>query len=1643
MPAPYLHLLSTLAQLHTPRADPLSLLSITPLASLPAVPLFQRQWRRWRLLSAYWEQAGETLLAHALRRESLNEAQAAQLRVLARAARPPAAPELQPDSAGTWTALFVYSHAGFTLGDCRSLQLRRLEVLERFPPLLLSAQVHDASMLSAGNLALEALSHWLGRKLGLDTPFPLWLEAAFADDARLSDSSASLLLAAVALQGLFELAPSAQAFSGRVQRDTGLIQTVQGFDLPYGKLEAAFDAGVRRLFVPQGTLLNALPQAGVHLKYLTPGHYRYFLADDPDDQMEIVCLQHLDDLFAHSVQPLLAAEALQAQLQALPLQLESTQALPGLARWLDCEARWQPLLPPALQVDLTRVSRQFREAYEHSQAGAERALQQAAWQTVQQALVQMLQHWLQLLLMGHGSRLIQQAGPPAQDWMQQLQQVPAPLQLVDLLQLAEAEALQGYLQTQPPVWQEDLLRLLAFVRRLQRASETAAEAEGVALETLWQSLRYALHSLRPEGLLADLAEVSQQTLPLLQPADAGSLWFYGGSDAQATPVYLHLPSGRTEPRPGACPYLPDQVLQLERQILPCHRQLQTAAGCLQPVACAQPLEVLLVIQNSSEWVLPTVQLHETLPAGLRLLAGSLSWQGPLWPRQRQTLRYRCLPEQPGQIAFAPPEVQYELPAAFAGLASSYRYESPLLEVLAEYQAELTLQLLTAPPDFKTREPVTFRVLLENRRAVAATDLCWLQRPQWPAQLQLLGPGPELPQTLPPYGRCELSWQLAARWPGHFDWPALGLRYRPQPGAAWAACQLASRPAAVQLNRELPFTGRQAEWERLDAVWQDTELAGVYLWGPDGVGKQRLLQCWQAEQPRLTLSLQRLEDQGQSLLQALAMHWLPGQALNALSWPLLLQALQALHTPGTELLPRWLLLEQADRLDAESIAGLALLWQALPERLFFLLSGEAPDPPCLAQVGLPLSAQALQPLGLAETRTLLAQVFPGLALDSTQLQALWEQTRGLPLRLREYCFFLVQSGWLYCTPTGWQQQDAPLPASPSLQALARQELEPVLRAAEALAWLAAVLGPVFERQTLVALLPDTDVQQVLKLGVQHQIWGPQPGDAGHYAFAHALHRSVLLQLAGPALPDLHARVADWLVAQPGMQAERIARHYLAAAQPVRALPYLLQAARQLLQQQQYQAAADWLQQADPEDVAAAPAEERAELALLRGQVAARQGDPAQALPHLRQALQALPGALSPGASRLAAEAWLALAEVSAQAEVWPALLQARDQAQLLADAGLQAEVALQMGLHAAQTRSFDDARRYFYQALGHCEPQSLPAARVMVQLAYEAIRAGQARQAEQDLLQARLIFDVQGDREGLAQVYNRLGAACFYLQELERAGYYFSTSEGHYLQLGDRRRLLHVRHNLGLLAEARRDYAAARHYFTQNLQAAAALSDLRLQLFSHNQLGSVLLKLRQLPAAAEQLQAAEALLHRHADRHAAAYLALNQALLALLQQRWPLAERSLQQAEQHLSALQDLMGQDLLVLRQGHYYWLTGQWAAAENCYQRALASRQVLDARQQDGLEQVHHALALLAYRQGDDLQAARHLQACEALVQKRSEVVHYAITCHNLAQVWRRQGDVPAARQAEHKRNVLLGIAPQGVLQDLAATGDVYPMLD
>lgn len=1692
-----LTILAYLCQLHTARADRSRLSALLPqwrtqLETAAAPELTARQWRRWRLLHAYWAASGEALIAHGRRRGLIGADCGAGLAALGPLLTPPAAPVLKHPSAGPCTALFISNLPwGEQVGECQPLELRQVKSLDRFPPLHLSARVADAAILSAGNLALEALSQWLGRKLALAEDYPLWAEAAFPDHVRLVDESASLAFVAGVMQHLFALTPATGGFSGIVRRDSGKIEPVQGFDSAYGKLEAAFDAGVDLLYLPQGTPLAALPQAGILLQQQGPRQYRYSFSDEPGDAMTIHLLADLEELFSTAFATL-APEAMAARLTGLSQGLARGLAMspmPALLHWQACARRLSACLPAPLQPALARLDRGYRQAAELAAAGLS-----ADWSLVAAALRSFVTQAC-CLCAGVLASLALQSGawPARRALLEALQALPHPLPLSAWCELL-AGPLSEAAETLLPELAGPLASLLGFARSL----DLEAGSQLASPESLWNQIRFLIASEALPALFAALRlgkPVTRHELPLeaagafaaraadaealvpavlltgagwelpLIQADAAGFWCFAGMDARQHPVYAELAQGLQQSLPGACPYLPARLLELQRRFEPARPDLRYGL---------EPIRVELRLRNLSYLPLLGITCQERLPEGLSLVAGESAWQGELEPLQEVSFSYSLQPGAPGQYRLPPPATRYRLPPPYEAAGPEHAPEAgpeSLLEIVADGRPELLLTRV-APARALTRQRLQIALRLENHSSLPVQDLVWPQN-LLPAGLRLLRQDP-LPTALAAFESLSLSFEAEARAPGELEWPALSLAYR-GPDRELYQVSLAAEPLQVQFGRELPASLRRAELAWLEACAADAGLQGVHLWGEAGLGKRELLAAWQAG-PALSLELQGdafldlpllgarslvrqlLAAQrrsprelpglsaGLELLAGFAAGSLAGdpeqdRQLKARCFQACLQLIDALSLNG----PLLLRLDRPEQLDAASFELLRFLLLNQARLLLAISSREAALPAALAD--LPIASRRLARLDAAAVQAALDALFAPHQLPATLAQALQTRTQGLPLYLQEYLAWLVETEHLYLKADQdlWCLRGEPdaLPLPERLEHLLLRDFDQVFGPGEqALLAAASVLAPSFTTQELEALVPGAAAASLISRGLAAGLFRSEGGAA---AFAHPLAQALIYRRAaeqGADLSQLHAAAARRLEQQAAAP-ELIAGHWLRAGTAdqagARALDYCLRLGEQALRQGSLIATADWLRQAEAL-IASGRAAADARFYRLRGELGRHTEERPKAIEAFQHSLRL---AAAP-ADQI--RALLGLGALAHQSEALHYLQQARDLALALEDPALRAELScqaeLQLGSHFAASGAAE-SQAHFAAALAACAPESLARAEVLETMGYEAIKAGQTRAAEARLLEAKLLYERLQQLQGLASVYNRLGACCFYEQELARASHYFGESRRYCEQTGDRLRLAQVSHNLGLLAEARRDYAEAEAIFLANEALALSLGDTRIQGFARNQLASVRLKLRRLAEARADLEAAESLLAAATDQRGRAHVQLNRALLALLEQDPQPARRWLDAAEASFAELQDVMGLDQALLRQGHAAWLSGDLAAAGACYARCLATRQVLDHKQEDGLERVYHALGLVALAQGESETAESHLLRAEALLEQRREIPQYAIACHNLMRLYQGRGQLDLALDYKQKRDVLIGIDRYGIARALYQTEGLCPILD
>jgi tetratricopeptide (TPR) repeat protein len=483
--------------------------------------LSQRKYRRWQHLVTFWQVQGPALLQHAQTRSLIDHSLAGQIAETAGQLGLPQELQLASENASQMQALFIKASSwGVNYGITCPMQLRQLKFQDLFPPMHLSARLADAAILSSAQLALEATQHWLSQKLALQEVLPIWAEISFPDTVKLIDESASLAFVGAVLQRVFEMESPTLAFSGLVRRDSGLIEPVQGFDLPYGKLEAAFDAGLTRIVLPFGTALNALPEAGICLKSLSDTHFIYWLASAPEDSLEIFLVKDLEDLFeacfASADLNRVVRQFKQDSLRLNPPHL----GLPGLEHWRQWLSGLLPILPTTLSPVYTALSESVSIAYELTNAGIN---DRQAWLDCHQQLKTILEQSLLYLMKMITAHVLERA--QSQSLLQAFQAASQDLQFQAWLDLLQRTEIQQWLDSMPSTFRSSV-RLLNHFCRSVFEQEAAIETD-----TIWAELRFLIHSLHLPVLFQPdwLVDFEQILSEHLTQSDQAALFSESGS----------------------------------------------------------------------------------------------------------------------------------------------------------------------------------------------------------------------------------------------------------------------------------------------------------------------------------------------------------------------------------------------------------------------------------------------------------------------------------------------------------------------------------------------------------------------------------------------------------------------------------------------------------------------------------------------------------------------------------------------------------------------------------------------------------------------------------------------------------------------------------------------------------------------------------------------------------------------------------------------------------------------------------------------------------------------------------------------------------------------------------------------------------
>lgn len=425
--------------------------------------------------------------------------------------------------------------------------------------------------------------------------------------------------------------------------------------------------------------------------------------------------------------------------------------------------------------------------------------------------------------------------------------------------------------------------------------------------------------------------------------------------------------------------------------------------------------------------------------------------------------------------------------------------------------------------------------------------------------------------------------------------------RPPPPALTAPSRPLLRPAATL---SLPIIGRETELQRLQAALE-AQNGGIFLISGDaGIGKTRLVQEYLTRNPGLPVlqgacseleslipfaALRRALENAPALRSRLGLQPLPPvqAALLGLlapslaeslpqaapiqppenlpeAWNNLLQGLVSLW-PG---LPLHLVLDDLHWADSSTWAWLTAFARLQPQpRLLVFVLCRLEELPAEQRSLLRsleyenrLQSLPLSPLQPQQAASLMRRLLPERADDLSLLERLTQDTAGNPFFIIETAHALRESG-MKLTPS-------PLP--PSVQRVLESRLQRLSAASREALQAASVFGQPFSLALMqeVCGLTAANAIAFLEEGLERGLLEETPN--GEYDFRHDQVRQVAYTSLSQARRQwLHGRVGESLQnSLPPVDSSTLTYHFSRSEQPLKALPFLIQAGQQALRLRSY-------------------------------------------------------------------------------------------------------------------------------------------------------------------------------------------------------------------------------------------------------------------------------------------------------------------------------------------------------------------------------------------------------------------------------------------------------------------------------------------
>jgi len=550
-----------------------------------------------------------------------------------------------------------------------------------------------------------------------------------------------------------------------------------------------------------------------------------------------------------------------------------------------------------------------------------------------------------------------------------------------------------------------------------------------------------------------------------------------------------------------------------------------------------------------------------------------------------------------------------------------------------------------------------------------------------------------------------------------------------------------------------------------------------------------------------------------------------------------------------------------------------------------------------------------PLNQEQTRSLAASCFRREGLSAEIFDFLWRKSGGVPFIAVQYLEFLLERGVVYQDRGLWMNRrldEADMPDA--VRTAIRRRIEGLGMRDRELLSMAAVQGDHFEG----GLLARAHTQPLTRILRELQELGRRTRlvkSEGHgFRFAHpVLTESFYQLLAETKRRHLHRRLAYVIERDHPDQVEKLAHHLYRAANYDRALPYLVQAARRARDAHAYREARLLLLQAQSTAETLngnTPREKELEVLLLLADMEERLGDPGRCL------------------------------------ELAEAVVRGAD-ARL--EKGPMAEAYMLMGGVRAQQASWDDAVRFYQQALE--------------------------------------LHAAAGDERSGAVAHLRLGNVAFERSHLEEAASSYREAKATATKCGDLALLGSIGGNLGVVATVRGDHVQAILHYTEAIKAYTRIKHRYGICQTYHNLGMCYAGQQDWKSALSCYRKGEDLAGELGTVEVHASLLVSRALVHV--QRAELEEAEIAGARAY--ELMDQVGSRIGLAEcqkvQGMIDRERGLLDRAAEHLEKGMAAFQVLE--NELGVAECGLELALVEQRRGDTARARRHLEDSIRLFQQ------------------------------------------------------------